>query len=280
MKKINETPVLAGHEHVSPKQSRLDEKLMDLALPQSKALMEYMLSDPETAALQNYANTVSIKRLGFNDHGPVHMRMCALYALRGFNLLKQSDIKLSLEREGVGTAVDSFNAVFLAAFLHDVGMSLTRDDHERFSVILAKPIVERVLEKFYPDDFEKRIVIRSLVLEGIAGHMGRLKIHSLEAGLVLLGDGCDMEKGRARIPILITENARPGDIHKFSSQEIKKVELLTGEKLPLRIEVIMRQSVGFFQVEEVLIPKILSSPVKPYVELLAGVEGEEMRRYF
>ena len=37
--------------------------------------------------------------------------------------------------------------------------------------------------------------------------------------------------------------------------------------------------VGFFQVEEVLIPKIQSSPAKSLLELYAGVEGEEMKRY-
>ena len=33
------------------------------------------------------------------------------------------------------------------------------------------------------------------------------------------------------------------------------------------------------QVEEVLIPKIQSSPAKSMLELYAGVEGEEMKRY-
>ena len=37
--------------------------------------------------------------------------------------------------------------------------------------------------------------------------------------------------------------------------------------------------VGFFQVEEVLIPKIQSSPAKSLLELYAGFEGEEMKRY-
>ena len=41
----------------------------------------------------------------------------------------------------------------------------------------------------------------------------------------------------------------------------------------------MKSEVGFFQVEEVLIPKIMSSPAKDFIELYAGVEGEEMKRY-
>lgn len=41
----------------------------------------------------------------------------------------------------------------------------------------------------------------------------------------------------------------------------------------------MKSEVGFFQVEEVLIPKIQSSPAKHLIELYAGVEGEDMKRY-
>ena len=41
----------------------------------------------------------------------------------------------------------------------------------------------------------------------------------------------------------------------------------------------MMAVVGFFQVEEVLIPKIQSNPTKSLLELYAGVEGEEMKRY-
>jgi metal-dependent HD superfamily phosphatase/phosphodiesterase len=41
----------------------------------------------------------------------------------------------------------------------------------------------------------------------------------------------------------------------------------------------MSESVGFFQVEEVLYPKIFSSPVKKYIELYAGVKGEKLLKY-
>jgi metal-dependent HD superfamily phosphatase/phosphodiesterase len=41
----------------------------------------------------------------------------------------------------------------------------------------------------------------------------------------------------------------------------------------------MSAEVGFFQIEEVLLPKINSSPAKDLVELYAGVEGQELKRY-
>jgi metal-dependent HD superfamily phosphatase/phosphodiesterase len=51
---------------------------------------------------------------------------------------------------------------------------------------------------------------------------------------------------------------------------------LTG---PIRITVQMKATVGFFQVEEVLIGKINSSPVKPFIELYAGIIGKKMKCY-
>ncbi|GAH43952.1 unnamed protein product, partial [marine sediment metagenome] len=70
-----------------------------------------------------------------------------------------------------------------------------------------------------------------------------------------------------------------GDIHKYSANSIQNVEIVKGEEKPIRIIVEMTESVGFFQIEEVLFPKILSNPVKPHIELYGRVTGEEMRRY-
>jgi metal-dependent HD superfamily phosphatase/phosphodiesterase len=41
----------------------------------------------------------------------------------------------------------------------------------------------------------------------------------------------------------------------------------------------MSAEVGLFQIEEVLLPKVNSSPVKPFVELMAGVTGQINKQY-
>ena len=41
----------------------------------------------------------------------------------------------------------------------------------------------------------------------------------------------------------------------------------------------MNSDVGFFQIEEVLLQKINASPVKQFIELSAGINGEEMKNY-
>ena len=229
--------------------------------------------------MQDYANSVSIVRLGYNDHGPVHMRQVAINAVLMMHLLKNAGIPGSLEHDKSGTFEDSLSAVILASFLHDLGMAVGRQDHELFSVNLALPIISRILETAYPDSLHKRVVIRSLAMEGIVGHMANRKIHSIEAGMILVADGCDMEKGRARIPIALNTEPKIGDIHKYSANSIESVEIEAGKQKPIKIVVDMSADVGFFQVEEVLIPKIDSSPVKPYIELYAGVTGQDKKRY-
>lgn len=250
---------------------RLDGKCLEMA--------NLIFNDAEIKYMMDYANNVSIKRLGFNDHGPVHMKTASLNAMIMFDLLKNAGVQFSLVSEQVGTIEDSKVAVFMASMLHDIGMTVGRDNHEIYSMIFGVNIIDRLLKEIYKTEAEKRIILRSLVMEGIAGHMATQKIHSLEAGLVLIGDGCDMEKGRARIPTLLKTKPKVGDIHRYSSTSIQDLSITKGVRKPIRITVKMSESVGFFQIESVLFPKILSSPVNPYIELYAGVIGQEMLQY-
>jgi metal-dependent HD superfamily phosphatase/phosphodiesterase len=243
------------------------------------ATAKLLFQDDEIQALQEYANSVSIKRLGYNDHGPVHMRTVALNSLIMLGLLRDAGIKTSLEKEESGSFEDSVTAVLLAAVLHDIGMSIGRQDHELHSSYLAYPILDRLLGKVFPGNVEKRVIIRSLALEGISGHMGNRIIHSLEAGVILVADGCDMQKGRARIPMALAEQPKVGDIHKYSANAIEEVRIGGGAEKPIRIDVSMSGDVGIFQVEEVLLQKIAASTAKLYIELYARVNEGEAKRY-
>jgi metal-dependent HD superfamily phosphatase/phosphodiesterase len=275
----------------SPKEISIDKKITEALeslrndTPEKDMLplktAEELMTDPEVEAVQNYANDVSIMRLGFNDHGPVHMRTVCLNAIFMLSILHKAGIKTSLQTEEAGTFADSVTAVVLASFLHDFGMSIGRQDHELYSVFLALPIIERILGKLIPGDenLTRRVVIRSIAMEGIVGHMGTRRIHSVEAGLILIADGCDMTKGRARIPMVLDNAPKVGDIHKYSANSIESVEITAGEQKPIRIQVTMSAEVGFFQIEEILLQKISCSPAKQYVELLAGVTGSEMKQY-
>jgi metal-dependent HD superfamily phosphatase/phosphodiesterase len=268
----------------TPKESSLDSKIIEklrAVVPPGKAVetAKLLLRDEEIQALQDYANSVSIKRLGYNDHGPVHMRTVALNALIMMELLRNAGIQTSLEKEDSGSFEDSLTALLLAAVLHDTGMSIGRQDHELHGCYLAYPIMDRILARVFPHSMERRVIIRSLALEGISGHMGNRTIHSLEAGVLLVADGCDMQKGRARIPMAMAESPKAGDIHKYSANSIEGVKIGKGKEKPIRIDISMSSEVGFFQIEEVLLQKIAASTAKPYIELYAVVGQSEPRKY-
>jgi hypothetical protein len=263
----------------SPKECALDRKLLAMTEGKAKETLQLLIEDEEIHAMQEYANTVSIRRLHFNDHGPVHMRKVALNALTMMNLLKEANVKLSLEEDEVGSFEESSVGVLLAAFLHDVGMTIGRQDHEHSSMIIAAPYIDAITQKLYPNDPVRKVITKSVALEGIVGHMAQQKIHSKEAGIILIADGCDMEKGRARIPMSMNTESHVGDIHKYSASAIEKVKIKKGEEKPIRIAVEMSASVGFFQIEEVLFSKINSSPVKDQIELIANVIGRDVKRY-
>ncbi|MCL2879202.1 MAG: phosphohydrolase [Treponema sp.] len=267
----------------SPKEVSLDTKIIEAAqrlAPDSAAvaLAKLLSVDDEIQGLQEYANNVSIKRLGYNDHGPVHMRTVALNSVILMELLRKAGIPTSLEKEEYGTFDDSLAAVLLAASLHDLGMSIGRQDHELHSAYLSYPIMDRLLAKTIGNT-AKRVMIRSLALEGISGHMGNRQIYSLEAGVILVADGCDMEKGRARIPMAISSVPKMGDIHKISANSIEDVRIGAGKQKPICIEVHMSGEVGLFQIEEVLLGKISVSTIREYIELYAIVNSGEGRQY-
>ena len=258
-------------------ESKIIEKLKNY--PKCTEMVKYLFADIELQEMQDYANNVSIKRLGYNDHGPVHMRQVAINTIKMLTLLHEAGIKTSIETEEIGSFEDSLCAIVMAALMHELGMMIGRQGHEEMSVILAIPLIDKTLNKVFPDDIHKRVVIKSLAIEAIIGHMTSRKIHSLEAGILLIADGCDMTKGRARIPLAIHNAPKVGDIHKYSANAITRVVIHHGEKKPIQIDIEMSSEVGFFQIEEVLLTKVDASTAKQYIEIYAGVTGEEKKCY-
>jgi metal-dependent HD superfamily phosphatase/phosphodiesterase len=268
----------------SPREINIDTELINMMESfnlsgKGLAGLKILLASEELQAIHEYANTVSIVRLGYNDHGPVHMRKVTQTAMLMMELLKKAGIKTSLEAEECGDFEDSLMAVIFAAILHDIGMGMGRQNHELHSSIMALPFIDNVLAEVYKDDWHRRAIIRGVAMEGIAGHMGTISISSLEAGIVQVADGCDMTKGRARIQISMHNTPRAGHIHQYSANSIEEVRISAGKEKPIRIDVNMSSEVGLFQVEEILLHKIANSTAKQHIELYAEVGEKNAKRY-
>ena len=88
----------------SPKETALEEKILRQLAAHAfpEALARILFADEEVQRIQEYANVVSIRRLGFNDHGPVHMRQVAYNAIKALVILHEAGVKTALEEDGAG----------------------------------------------------------------------------------------------------------------------------------------------------------------------------------
>jgi metal-dependent HD superfamily phosphatase/phosphodiesterase len=91
---------------------------------------------------------------------------------------------------------------------------------------------------------------------------------------VKVGDALDMTQGRSRIPF----EQGAINIHSLSAAAVERVVIGKGKRVPIGIDVILNNSAGLFQLDELLRPKITSSSIAPYVEVEARIEGEIEKR--
>ncbi len=240
--------------------------------PILRQVLERVNADEELHALWQAQNINAVDRLGMSDHGAVHMHIVANIALRLTRLLADRQVEFGLVKYYgplYGFAQNDVEVVItLASLLHDVGMSIHRMDHEQYSLFVAQPKVDDLLEGIYPT--AARTILRSETLHAIISHRADGKPLTIEAGVVRMADALDMAEGRSRIPI----QAGHLNIHSISAAAIEKVEIGPGEEKAIRIRILMNNSAGIFQVDELMKDKLKGSGLEPYAEVEASVSGE------
>ena len=177
-------------------------------------------------ALIRMQNVMSLKRIEFPDHGVGHVKLVSSSALKIFQLLRKAGISTTTQRDHKFSDEDVKVLLFLAASLHDVGMSVDREMHEWISIIMAKDILMDILKKHYND--YKATIMLSEILHAILSHRRRGKPKTLEAEIVRLADGLDIAKGRA---YMVFEKGREDlkmNIHWISSVSIYSVKVREG----------------------------------------------------
>lgn len=249
----------------------LDKKILKmLKTKELKELYKTIIKDEEVKVLTRMANSVTIGRMGYNDHGPTHSKIVTLNSLKILDLLVKAKIIPTIVKEKWGTFEDAQAAVVASAYLHDIGCTINRKDHDLLALPLAEPLGKRLLETY---NKKKAIRFLPFVLEGIICHLARYPSTSIEGGIIAVADGTDMTKGRSRIPFEIGRR----DIDEYSTKAIDEVKITKGKKKPVKIEVKMNSSAGVFQVEKVLLQKISGSAVKHYIEVISIIkEGEKI----
>lgn len=230
--------------------------------------------DVEFNALLEMANINAVKRLRYNDHGPVHARIVAGSALEMLERLVGGGVTPSSMAARVTSSMEEVAlVVFLAAMMHDLGNAVHRHNHEMLGAMIARPLLDRVLRRLFPEDRRKRILLRQEVMHAVYATEQEAQALTVEAGIVKVADGTDMAEGRARIPYMLGKN----DIHALSALSVQRVTLSSLPDKPVVINVYMRDTAGVFQVEKVLGPKINTSGIRAHVAVRAFLDGRELR---
>jgi len=237
-----------------------------------KHVLKEIRADKKLQTFWRCANVMAIERMGFTDHGPTHVKIVANLSLRLLRMLIDNKVSPSIVKNYGMKNEDAEVIVVLGSVFHDLGMIVTRHDHEKYSAFLALEFIERCLTPIYTK--EERAIICSEVLHAIVSHEQPNKPLTLEAGIVSVADALDMESGRARIPF----EAGKIDIHAISALSIEKVEIIEGEKKPIAIKITMSNSAGVFQIDELLKPRIETSGLREYTHVVAEITGEKERK--
>jgi len=219
--------------------------------------------DEEITAYLEAQNVNPVDRMQYNDHGTKHVEIVRHSALCLYELLKRGGVEFNGARQQGLDEADEPVVVALAAVLHDIGHVVHRESHPYYSIPLAADLLDRLLPRFY--DTAAMVRMKGEILHAILCHQTEEHPLTLEAGVVRVADGLDMERGRSRVPY---EQGGRG-INTVSSQSIERVRLLEGEQTPVLVEIAMTSAAGVYQVDNLLGAKVEHSGLDEHLRVVA-----------
>ncbi|QAU12648.1 HD domain-containing protein [Halorubrum sp. BOL3-1] len=237
----------------------------DHAFPDERLneVLARLLSDEEIVAYLEAQNVNPVARKGYNDHGAKHVEIVRDRALRLYDLIKAGGVEFNGARQQGLAEADEPVIIALAATLHDIGHVVHRHDHPYYSIPLAADLLDDLLPAFY--DVADQVRVKAEVLHAILCHHTEEQPLTLEAGVVRIADGLDMERGRSRVPY--EEGGR--GINTVSSQAIERVSLREGDEIPVQVVIRMNNAAGVYQVDSLLKAKIEGSLLEDCVRTVA-----------
>ena len=254
---VNQDPDLEAHS------TRIIERHL-AHRPRARKMWELLTGDPEVKAGWRMANYVAATKLGMNDHGQTHATVATASALTMLDLLEGSPFCPDIITGKFGDRDDAALVVLAATLCHDIGNMVHREEHADLGVVLAMPILDRLLPAIYEDPGQ-RTVIRSFILSAMYTHHGVPRPLTIEAALVCIADSTDMTRGRGRAAF----ESGSITIHSVSALAIEKVGIKKGVEKPIELVIHMSSSAGIFQVQEILAPKVRAGPLADAVEVIA-----------
>ena len=234
--------------------------------------LEAVNADDHVKALWHVSAVNASRRLGMSDHSWVHIQIVLNIGLRLARILFRRGVVPSVTADYGMSEHDAEVVVAAGCLFHCVGMSIHRDDHERYSLFVTADKLEELLSSAYEEP--ERTVIASDAMHAIIGHRRNGHPFTAEAGIVRVADALDMARGRSRVPF----EAGRHNIHSLSAYAIEEVKISPGHERAVRGEILMSNSAGIFQVDELLAEKLRGSGLEEHFEVVARIDAEHEER--
>ncbi len=235
-------------------------------------LLDAVNADEQVKAWWHVSAVNATRRLGMSDHSWVHIQIVLNIGLRLARLLFRRGVIPSVTADYGMFERDAEVVIAAGCLLHCIGMSIHRDDHERFSLFLTADKLGSLLADVYEEP--ERTIIASEILHTIIGHRRKGNPFTVEAGIVRVADALDMARGRSRVPF----EAGHQNIHSLSAYAIEEVKISPGRDRAVRVEIAMSNSAGIYQVDELLATKLRGSGLEEHIEVIARIEAEHEQR--
>ncbi len=238
-----------------------------------EGLLDAVNADTHVKALWHVSAVNASRRLGLTDHSWVHIQIVLNIGLRLARLLFRRGITPSVTTDYGMSDRDAEVVIAAGCLFHCVGMSIHRDDHERYSLFLTADRLGSLLASVYEEP--ERTVIVSEAMHAIIGHRSKGgDPFTVEAGIVRVADALDMARGRSRMEF----EAGRLDIHSISAYAIEDVKISPGQDRAVRVEITMSNSAGIYQVDELLANKLRGSGLEEHIEVIARIDAEHEKR--
>jgi uncharacterized protein len=238
-----------------------------------EGFLDAVNADAHVKALWHVSAVNASRRLGLTDHSWVHIQIVLNIGLRLGRLLFRRGITPSVTADYGMSERDAEVVIAAGCLFHCVGMSIHRDDHERYSLFLTADRLGSLLASVYEEP--ERTVIVSEAMHAIIGHRSRGgDPFTVEAGIVRVADALDMARGRSRMEF----EAGRLDIHSISAYAIEDVKISPGQDRAVRVEITMSNSAGIYQVDELLANKLRGSGLEEHIEVIARIDAEHEKR--
>jgi metal-dependent HD superfamily phosphatase/phosphodiesterase len=236
-------------------------------------ILDVINSSEEIRTLWKITNVTAINRLRLTDHGILHFNIVANNSLLIARLFADKKIQFSITNDYDLSTDHAEVVILLAALLHDLGMSIHRNEHEAYSLFLVNTLLREILS-FMP--IAERTIVTSEVLHAIISHRSDGKPLTIEAGIVRVADALDMSGGRTRLPY----DESKLDIHSVSALAIDEVTIQKGKKTPVEVEIVMNHTAGIFQVDELLKKKVNNSGIEELLDVKVFIDKGTGKQLF